>query len=50
MGVAIGASSVVRYKVDVRYWECPLSEVPLYVAMAIKRSVKVIQRKTATHE
>ena len=30
MGVAISASSVVRYRVDVRYWECPLLEVPLY--------------------
>ena len=29
-GIAIGASSVVCYKVDVHYWECPLSEVPLY--------------------
>ena len=23
-------STVVHYTVDVRYWECPLSEVPLY--------------------
>ena len=28
MGVSIGASSLVRYKVDVRYSECPLMEVP----------------------
>ena len=24
------ASPVVRYSGDVRYWECPLSEFPLY--------------------
>ena len=30
MGIAVGTSSVVRYMVDVRYWECPLKEVPLY--------------------
>ena len=29
-GIAVGTSTVVRYTVDVRYWECPLSEVPLY--------------------
>ena len=23
-GTAVGASTVVRYTVDVRYWECPL--------------------------
>ena len=30
-GIAVGTSTVVRYTVDVRYWECPLSEVPLYI-------------------
>ena len=29
-GIAIGTSSVVRYSEEVRYWEGPLSEVPLY--------------------
>ena len=29
-GIAVGTSAVVRYSGDVRYWECPLSEVPLY--------------------
>ena len=28
-GIAVGTSTVVRYTVDVRYWEYPLSEVPL---------------------
>ena len=28
-GIAVGASTVVRYTVDVHYWECPLTEVPL---------------------
>ena len=31
MGIAVGASIVVHYMVDVRYWECPLTEVPLYI-------------------
>ena len=30
-GIAVGTSAVVRYSGDVRYWECPLSEVPLYI-------------------
>ena len=29
-GIAVGASTVVRYSEEVRYWEGPLSEVPLY--------------------
>ena len=29
-GIAVGTATVVRYSGDVRYWECPLSEVPLY--------------------
>ena len=28
-GIAVGTATVVRYSGDVRYWECPLSEVPL---------------------
>ena len=31
-GIAVGTATVVRYSGDVRYWECPLSEVPLYRA------------------
>ena len=30
-GIAVGASTIVRYTVDVRYWECPLTKVPLYI-------------------
>ena len=29
-GIAVGTSTVVHYSEDVRYWEGPLSEVPLY--------------------
>ena len=29
-GIAVGTSTVVRYSEVVRYWEGPLSEVPLY--------------------
>ena len=29
-GIAVGTSTEVRYKEDVRYWKGPLSEVPLY--------------------
>ena len=31
-GIAVGASTVVRYMVDVRYQECPLMEVPSYTS------------------
>ena len=31
MGIAIGTSTIVCYMVDVHYWECPLTEVPLYI-------------------
>ena len=31
VGIAVGVSTVVRYTVDVRYWECPLTEAPLYI-------------------
>ena len=30
-GIAVGTSTVVLYTVDVRYLECPLSEVPLNI-------------------
>ena len=30
METAVGACNSVRYSVDVRYWECPLIESPLY--------------------
>ena len=30
-GIAVGASTVVRYTIDVRYWECLLTKFPLYV-------------------
>ena len=30
LDVAVGTATVVRYSGDVRYWECPLPEVPLY--------------------
>ena len=29
-GIAVGTFTVVRYSEEVRYWEGPLSEVPLY--------------------
>ena len=31
METAVGACNSVRYSVDVRYWECPLIESPLYI-------------------
>ena len=34
-GIAVGTSTVVRYSGDVRYWECPLSEVPLYTILFV---------------
>ena len=30
IGNAVGAWTPVRYQVGVHYWECPLTEVPLY--------------------
>ena len=30
METSVGAYTSVRYSVDVRYWECPLIETPLY--------------------
>ena len=34
-GIAVGTSTVVRYSGEVRYWEGPLSEVPLYTVGVI---------------
>ena len=31
METSVGAYTSVRYSVDVRYWECPLIETPLYL-------------------
>ena len=31
MEIAVGTSTVVHYTVDVRYWEYPLTGVPLYI-------------------
>ena len=30
MEISVGTHSSVRYLVEVRYWECPLIESPLY--------------------
>ena len=30
MEISVGTYSSVRYLVEVRYWECPLIESPLY--------------------
>ena len=35
MGIAVGVLTVARYTVDVRYWECLLTEVPLYCKSGI---------------
>ena len=35
METAVGACNSVRYSVDVRYWECPLIESPLYSMCAV---------------
>ena len=34
-GIAVGTSMVVHYSEEVRYWEGPLSEVPLYIVLDI---------------
>ena len=31
MEISVGTYSSVRYLVEVRYWECPLIESPLYI-------------------
>ena len=30
-GIAVGTSTVVHYTIDVRYWECPLTDYILYI-------------------
>ena len=30
MEIAVGTLTVVRYMVNVYYWECPLTEIPQY--------------------
>ena len=39
METAVGACTIVRYSVDVRYWECPLIETPLYMYKVIKVAI-----------
>ena len=43
-GIAVGTSTAVRYSEEVRYWEGPLSEVPLY-----KREVSRRVPSSRTH-
>ena len=33
METSVGTYGSVRYTVDVRYWECPLVESPLYIGL-----------------
>ena len=33
-GIAVGTSTEVHYTEEVRYWEGPLSEVPLYLCFS----------------
>ena len=40
-GIAVGTSAAVRYTVDVRYWECPLTEFPLYMPKIHSYIVKI---------
>ena len=35
-GIAVGTSTVVRYSEEVHYWECPLSDVPLYIEKCLR--------------
>ena len=39
--IVVGASTVVRYTVDISYWECPLTEVPLQYIQNTMKSTKV---------
>ena len=41
-GIAVGTSTVGRYSEEVRYWEGPLSEVPLYSACSLKEILPYI--------
>ena len=38
METAVGACNSVHYSVDVRYWDCPLIESPLYIHKNVYRS------------
>ena len=38
-GIAVGTSTGVRYTEKVRYWEGPLSEVPLYTVHKIDSGI-----------
>ena len=40
--ITVGTSTVVHYTVDVRYWECPLTEFPLYNHNHIMRKEAVL--------
>ena len=42
MGIAVVTSTVVRYSEEVRYWEGPLSEVPLYYVFCWNAHVIII--------
>ena len=44
METAVGACNGVRYSVDVRYWECPLIESPLYTSCL---NIQISKRKLA---
>ena len=39
METSVGAYTSVRYSVDVRYWECPLIESPLYSTTSASHDV-----------
>ena len=41
-GIAVGASTVVRYTIDVRYWECPLTKVPLHLRVLILVDFEIV--------
>ena len=42
METAVGACNGVRYSVDVRYWECPLIESPLYMCFYVTITYDVL--------
>ena len=45
-GIAVGTSTVVRYSEEVRYWEGPLSEVPLYIGVITKHEKCILTFNT----
>ena len=53
-GRAVGTSTVVRYSEEVRYWEGPLSEVPLYTSFHVEKTSSYIpvffQGSTSHHK